>query len=331
MLTYDSTVVLQPTGSSIKDDPALQDLIASTAAYVGPGVGLDDLRANNAANVYLSICLGLQAAGVLSIQHVTALWIDIGDQAYKICFSAPGDALETSQDQPLDLNYTQSEQRRENSSKLLQARDPRCMHLRKESKRNQHMAGFLTAVETLVQCNDFSLAPATCPTAWELLLPSRNPNVPSPHDSQANETDPIRRVVYRLYRLEQLEKPAENLSLCTNNAYHAVRLAYKEAVETAVNGIHKSNIGRSKHQTILRAQPGPSVSSATNQFCLIVEIFGIKLLQAVPAVFVSKLERITIGKLVEVRDGDLYKEEVSRIQVRITHLSALRASIFKID
>ena len=78
MLTYDSTVVLQPTENSIKDDPALQDLIASTAAYVGPGVGLDDLRANNAANVYLSICLGLQAAGVLSIQHVPALWIDIG-------------------------------------------------------------------------------------------------------------------------------------------------------------------------------------------------------------------------------------------------------------
>lgn len=113
--------------------PVLQDLIASTAAYVGPGVGLDDLRANNAANVYLSICLGLQAAGVLSIQHVPALWIDIGDQAYKvsryvkykgipplahrgmqICFPVPGDASESSQDQPLDLNYTQSEQRREN-------------------------------------------------------------------------------------------------------------------------------------------------------------------------------------------------------------------------
>jgi hypothetical protein len=250
MLTYDSTVVLRPTEKSIKDDPALQDLIASTAAYVGPGVGLDDLRANNAANVYLSICLGLQAAGVLSIQHVPALWIDIGDQAYKvrryvtcegipplahrgmqICFPAPGDTSETSQDQPLDLNYTQSEQRRENSSKLHQSRDPRCMHLRKESKRNQHMAGFLTAVETLVQCNDFSLAPATCETAWELSLPSRNPNVPSPHDSQAIETDPIRRVRHRLYRLEQLEKQAENLSLYTNNAYHAVGLAYRDAVE----------------------------------------------------------------------------------------------------
>jgi hypothetical protein len=67
------------------------------------------------------------------------------------------------------------------------------------------------------------------------------------------------------------------------------------------------------------------------KFCLIVEIFGINILQAVPAVSVSKLEKITIGKLVEVRDGDLYKEEVSRIQIRITYLSALRASIFKID
>ena len=93
------------------------------------------------------------------------------------------------------------------------------------------MAGLLTAVETLIQCNDFSLAPATCETVWELSLPSRNPNVPSPHDSQANETDPVRRGVHRLYRLEQLEKQAENLSLYTNNAYHAVGLAYKEAVE----------------------------------------------------------------------------------------------------
>jgi hypothetical protein len=191
-----------------------------------------------------SICLGLQADGVLSIQHVPALWIDIGDQAYKvrryvtckgipplahrgmqICFPAPGDVSETSQEQPLDLNYTQCEQRRENSSKPLQSRDPRCMHLRKESKRSHNMAGFLKAVEILGQCNDFSFAPATCETAWELSLPSRNPNVPSPHDSQAIETDPIRRVRHRLYRLEQLEKQAENLSLYTNNAYHAVGLA----------------------------------------------------------------------------------------------------------
>ena len=68
-----------------------------------------------------------------------------------------------------------------------------------------------------------------------------------------------------------------------------------------------------------------------HKFCLIVEIFGINILQAVPAVSVSKLEKIPIGKLVEVRDGDLYKEEVSRVQARITYLSALRASIFKID
>lgn len=77
-------MLLQPTENSVRADPALQALIGSTAAYAGPRVGVDDLRANNAAKVYLSICLGLQEAGVLSIQHVPALWIDIGDQAYKV-------------------------------------------------------------------------------------------------------------------------------------------------------------------------------------------------------------------------------------------------------
>lgn len=64
---------------------------------------------------------------------------------------------------------------------------------------------------------------------------------------------------------------------------------------------------------------------------MIVKIFGIDILLAVPAVSVSKLEKITISRLTEVRDGDLYKEEVSRIQMRLTQLSALRASIFNID
>lgn len=84
MLTYDSTVVLQPSENCIRDDLALEALIISTAAYAGRGIGASELRANNAAKVYLSICLGLQAAGVLSIQRVPALWIDIGDQAYKV-------------------------------------------------------------------------------------------------------------------------------------------------------------------------------------------------------------------------------------------------------
>lgn len=46
-------------------------------------------------------------------------------------------------------------------------------------------------------------------------------------------------------------------------------------------------------------------------------------LQAVPAASLWKLEKITIGRLIEVRDGRLYKEEVNCIQLRITHLSAL--------
>ena len=50
-----STVVLQPTENSIRDDPDLQALITSTPVQVGPGVRLDDLRENNAANVYLYI------------------------------------------------------------------------------------------------------------------------------------------------------------------------------------------------------------------------------------------------------------------------------------
>lgn len=44
-----------------------------------------------------------------------------------------------------------------------------------------------------------------------------------------------------------------------------------------------------------------------------------------------KVNDVTIGKLIEVRDEDLYKEEISRIQLRFTHLNALRGSIFKIN
>lgn len=77
-------MLLQPNEKSVRADLALEALIHSIAAYAGPGIGVDDLRANNAAKVYLSICLGLHEAGVLSIQHVPALWIDIGDQAYKV-------------------------------------------------------------------------------------------------------------------------------------------------------------------------------------------------------------------------------------------------------
>lgn len=68
-----------------------------------------------------------------------------------------------------------------------------------------------------------------------------------------------------------------------------------------------------------------------HKFCLVVEIFGITILQAVPAVSVSRLEKIAVGKLLEVRDGGLYKEDVNRIQLRFVQLNALRASIFKID
>lgn len=94
------------------------------------------------------------------------------------------------------------------------------MQLRSEAKRNQHMVGFLTAIETLVQSHHFSIAPSTGENASGQFLSLRNLNGPSPHDSQ--EIDPIRQVVLRLHCLEQLDKQADKLSLYTNNAYHAV-------------------------------------------------------------------------------------------------------------
>ena len=88
----------------------------------------------------------------------------------QIYFPAPGDAPHSGEYQPMGLNYSQSDQRGGNASKLLQSRDSRCVHVRKEVRRNQHMAGLLTAIQTLVHCNDFSLAPATGETAWGLVL-----------------------------------------------------------------------------------------------------------------------------------------------------------------
>ena len=42
-----------------------------------------------------------------------------------------------------------------------------------------------------------------------------------------------------------------------------------------------------------------------HKFCLLVDMFGIIMLQAVPAESVTKLEKITIGKLVRMRRGCL--------------------------
>ena len=60
-------------------------------------------------------------------------------------------------------------------------------------------------------------------------------------------------------------------------------------------------------------------------------MLGIEILQAVPAVSGSDLEKITIGKLVRVSNKDLGKEEMKRIKARINHLNALGASILEIE
>ena len=93
----------------------------------------------------------------------------------------------------------------------------------------------------------------------------------------------------------------------------------------AASGSRKFNTGRSKQLDILRqlatyeglghlASPEGRAAWAkrlqrAHKFCLVVKIFGIDILHAVPAVSVSKLEKITIGKLIELRDGDLFQEE----------------------
>lgn len=41
---------------------------------------------------------------------------------------------------------------------------------------------------------------------------------------------------------------------------------------------------------------------------------GMRILRAVPAVSVSKLEKLTLSKLVEVRNGDMGEVEVDHIQ-----------------
>lgn len=107
------------------------------------------------------------------------------------------------------------------------------MQGRSEVKRTQYMAVFLSAIENLVNNIDFSIAPLTfqytCVTPSTLI----SPNTTSPDGSQELEVDPIRRVALRLYRLQQLEKQGDKLSLYTNNAYYAVEKAYSDATEVS--------------------------------------------------------------------------------------------------
>ena len=52
---------------------ALALLLTSIGAYTADRMANESTRAQNAAKVYLAFCLGLQKAGMLSIQHAPQL------------------------------------------------------------------------------------------------------------------------------------------------------------------------------------------------------------------------------------------------------------------
>lgn len=93
-----------------------------------------------------------------------------------------------------------------------------------------HIAGFLKAVDVLVRQKDLSIALPADQDTWHLSLPSMYPTSAS-HTLQ--ETDPIGRVALRLYRLEHLERQANDLSLYTNSAYYVVGHAYSHAMDVS--------------------------------------------------------------------------------------------------
>ena len=75
---------LYPAEDWLQGDDALAMLLTSVGAYTADDRGNEQTRAQNAAKVYLAFCLGLQKAGVLSIQHAPHLWIDIGETSFKV-------------------------------------------------------------------------------------------------------------------------------------------------------------------------------------------------------------------------------------------------------
>lgn len=134
----------------------------------------------------------------------------------QVSFQAEGDGIASSDSRGLDLNFSESEEIRADTAKSLQSRDSKCMQLRSEVTRNQHMAGFLKTIGNLVQCNDFSITPATSENVLGISMPSMMTDESLPSEIQVN--DQIRRVVLRLQWLDQLEKQADKLSLYTNKA-----------------------------------------------------------------------------------------------------------------
>lgn len=81
--------LLTPRRDWIAGDPALVDLVASTASYTGKGTGTHEIRAENAGKAYLALCLGLQEAGLLDLAHAPTLWIDVGERAFKVGSVSP--------------------------------------------------------------------------------------------------------------------------------------------------------------------------------------------------------------------------------------------------
>lgn len=68
---------LYPAEVRLQGDDALATLLTSVGASTTDNIGNEQTRAQNAAKVYPSFCLGLQKAGILSIWHAPHFWIDI--------------------------------------------------------------------------------------------------------------------------------------------------------------------------------------------------------------------------------------------------------------
>ena len=78
------SITLYPAEDWLQGDDATATLLSSVGAYTADNMGNEQTRAHNAAKVYLAFCLGLQKAGVLSIQHALHLWVDIGETSFKV-------------------------------------------------------------------------------------------------------------------------------------------------------------------------------------------------------------------------------------------------------
>lgn len=75
---------LHPAEDRLQGDNALATLLTCVEASTADNIRNEQTRVQNAAKVYLSFCLGLQKAGILSIRHAPHLCIDIGETSFKV-------------------------------------------------------------------------------------------------------------------------------------------------------------------------------------------------------------------------------------------------------